>query len=423
MYFKDPHKLSALFSKTSLTITQKIQTEPPPMYHPDLSFYWATPDQKEIKVGYGTCLQLISEDLNAPLKHIQTLIHLIKKHTKDLPLLFFGGTAFHAAECLKKTPWAPFYQASMILPEYLYELKDGQWLVTHYQRSDQQPSATPQPSKKTFQAVTPSLIFQEQQTPLYMELIQKAKAQIQAGSFDKVVLARYIKAPLTQPSSYYQSVLFDHWLTYPAQGFRFWWQCQNTVFFGLSPELLIQKQGKHLHTMALAGTLNLTEDPNQLLKDPKNLSEHQYVVDFIKQQLLPNTHKLTVPDKPKVIKTPSVYHLYTPFKAISQGQTSVLDYINLLHPTPALGGMPQDKALQWIKQYEPFCRGYYAAPIGWVDQEGNGSFAVGIRSGLLSPNACYLYAGGGIVAQSDPQEEYQETRNKLATLLSMIGAR
>ena len=123
------------------------------------------------------------------------------------------------------------------------------------------------------------------------------------------------------------------------------------------------------------------------------------------------------------MKLKNIQHLYTPVKCVSKPGTSLLDFVELLHPTPALGGSPRDVAMEKIEQYEGMDRGFYAAPIGWMDLYGNGDFSVGIRSGLLQGHKAHLYAGCGIVEKSDPDSEYMETKVKFKPMLSALEGR
>ena len=130
---------------------------------------------------------------------------------------------------------------------------------------------------------------------------------------------------------------------------------------------------------------------------------------------------MTVPDRPRLLKIRDIQHLYTPVEGQLNQDATILQLTKSLHPTPALGGVPRTEALAAIRKYEPMNRGLYAAPIGWLDAEGNGEFAVAIRSAALLSDKAYLYAGGGIVADSEPQSEYEETLVKFRPMLRALG--
>ena len=128
-----------------------------------------------------------------------------------------------------------------------------------------------------------------------------------------------------------------------------------------------------------------------------------------------------MPDEPVLMKVRDIQHLYTPVKGKSDKHTSILKFVEQLHPTPALGGVPRDKAMMTIKQAENMDRGLYAAPMGWMDSYGNGEFAVSIRSGLIHKDQAYLFSGCGVVADSTAESEYRETQIKFKPMFRALG--
>lgn len=134
-----------------------------------------------------------------------------------------------------------------------------------------------------------------------------------------------------------------------------------------------------------------------------------------------NCVEMKIPDGPRLLKIRDIQHLFTPVEGQLNNEATILQLTKHLHPTPALGGVPRKEAMTAIRKYEPMNRGLYAAPIGWLDAEGNGEFAVAIRSAALLKDKAYLYAGGGIVADSEPQSEYEETLVKFRPMLRALG--
>ncbi len=190
----------------------------------------------------------------------------------------------------------------------------------------------------------------------------------------------------------------------------------------------MKKNGNDVFTTCLAGSikrgkttkedLDLGED---ILSDQKNLIEHQYVVDMIKEAMSEVCTEVILPDQPQLMKMRDIQHLYTPVTGKTDDQTSLLDIIERLHPTPALGGLPKKPAVEKIREVELLDRGFYGGPIGWMDYRGNGEFAVAIRSGLIQGNEASLFAGCGVVAHSDSESEYQETNIKFRPMLTALG--
>src|SRR5690606_11878427 len=146
-----------------------------------------------------------------------------------------------------------------------------------------------------------------------------------------------------------------------------------------------------------------------------------YVVDMISKVFGLQCTGNAVPKKPKLMKIRDIQHLYTPVEGELKQGANLIDLVRDLHPTPALGGEPRQEALSLIRQYETMNRGYYAATVGWIDAKGDGEFAVAIRSALLDKKEAYLYAGGGIVEDSTPQSEYDETWVKFRPMLRALG--
>lgn len=205
--------------------------------------------------------------------------------------------------------------------------------------------------------------------------------------------------------------------------FIFAYYKDGETFLGASPEILAEKTGNHILSYALAGTIakngkNDLERGEWLLHDEKNNYEHRIVVDAITNIMKEVTSQITI-GKTKLMELKNLFHLHTVITADAENM-SLLEWVKKLHPTPAMGGEPREKAINLIKQYEPYDRGWYAAPIGIVDQNGDGVFVVGIRSALIKENKVYAYAGCGIVEQSDCREEYEETSNKFRTIMECL---
>jgi menaquinone-specific isochorismate synthase len=157
-----------------------------------------------------------------------------------------------------------------------------------------------------------------------------------------------------------------------------------------------------------------------LLQDSKNLAEHRFVVESIIETMQAFCETISAPGYPRLVKTESVQHLYTPVRGQMKKTASLFEVIGALHPTPAMGGSPRERALAMIGELEPHERGWYAAPVGWTDGFQYGDFAVGIRSVLLSGQKLRLFAGCGIVKDSKPDQEYEETEMKFRPILRAL---
>ncbi|MBP7962338.1 MAG: isochorismate synthase [Caldilineaceae bacterium] len=199
------------------------------------------------------------------------------------------------------------------------------------------------------------------------------------------------------------------------------------AFLGAPPELLVRVVGDQFETMSLAGSAprgaTTEEDAAHaagLLASAKDRHEHALVVDALRRRLLPITRQLDMADEPQILTLSNIHHLHTPVRATLTEPLGVLPLVELLHPTPALGGSPRDLALAFIQEHEPTLRGWYAGPVGWIDANLDGSFAVAIRSAVVQERRAWLYAGGGIVPDSVPQQEWEETGWKFRPMLAVM---
>ena len=191
----------------------------------------------------------------------------------------------------------------------------------------------------------------------------------------------------------------------------------QSVFAGASPELLAAKSGDCFTSMALAGSKPLDE-ADLLLSDQKELAEHQFVVDHLRNRLEKSGAELAPTDPAEILHLANIAHLSS--RVSGSTQDGILKLVKTLHPSPAVAGVPTDAALEFLSQHEQFDRGWYAGPVGWLTPDGDGRFYVALRSVLLRPDECHLFAGSGIVEGSLPEKEEQETWLKLQTAMKAL---
>ncbi|MEN3319851.1 MAG: isochorismate synthase [Mycobacterium sp.] len=204
----------------------------------------------------------------------------------------------------------------------------------------------------------------------------------------------------------------------------------GAALVGASPELLVARRGEQVTCHPFAGSAPRLADPDAdeasgaaLAASAKNRHEHQLVVDAMREALDPLCVDLQIAPEPQLSKTAAVWHLYTPISArLREKSTTAVDLAVALHPTPAVGGVPATAAAELINELEG-ARGFYAGAVGWCDQRGDGRWVVSIRCAQLSADrrTADAYAGGGIVAESDPDDEVAETTTKFNTILSALG--
>jgi len=196
---------------------------------------------------------------------------------------------------------------------------------------------------------------------------------------------------------------------------------------GASPELLIARQGTSVTSHPLAGTLSLSDgsiDSDALLSSSKDLDEHRLVVDDLAERLRPHLTSLEVPLGPSLVTLRSVAHLGTLIEGSTRGDDTdphILELLRAIHPTPAVGGVPLQAALDAIERLEGPRRDYFAGAIGWFDSAGDGEWVLGIRGATLNDTRCSMSAGAGIVRNSTPAGEADETRAKLASVLEAVA--
>ena len=263
----------------------------------------------------------------------------------------------------------------------------------------------------------------------YGHLVAEAVAVLRApgASLRKVVLSRPISVELD--GALPLSAVLRRLRTGEPNCTVFCMPVPDGAFFGASPELLVARHGGRVSCHPLAGTVRRgdtaradADAQRDLARSDKSREEHRYVVDEIAATLAPYCDDLAVPDEPSMVAFRSVAHLGTRIEGRLARPVGVLDLLERLHPTPAVGGTPRADALAFIARGEAGDRGYWAGPVGWVDAGGEGEWMIGIRSARLHGDGAEvtLRAGSGIVAGSDPDAESAETNVKLATVLDAV---
>jgi isochorismate synthase len=190
----------------------------------------------------------------------------------------------------------------------------------------------------------------------------------------------------------------------------------------------VSRHGTEVRSVPLAGSAPRSGEPaldrenaDALAASSKDREEHAAVVDAIEAALSPLCETLERDREPTLLETPNVWHLSTRFRGrLREPAPSALELAVALHPTPAVGGSPRDTALGLMHQLESFDRGSYAGPVGWVDALGNGGWAIALRCALLRDDRATLYAGAGIVGDSDPERELDETERKFRAFLDAL---
>lgn len=253
--------------------------------------------------------------------------------------------------------------------------------------------------------------------------VRRVLAGIGAGDFRKVVLAREVVVETSTP--FRRADVLEHLRRSHSSCFTY----ASGAFVGASPELLVARRGDVVTSRPMAGSVRRGADRAEddrlavgLHSSDKEAEEHRLLVDAVVAALAMACTTEPSADPAEVVRLPTVSHLTTEVRGhLRLPAPSALALAGLLHPTPAVGGLPRRAALAAIAELEGFARGLYAGPVGWVDAAGDGEWAVALRGATLDGNRARLAAGAGIVAGSDPDAEWQETETKLAPMLAALG--
>lgn len=260
----------------------------------------------------------------------------------------------------------------------------------------------------------------------YQDAVRGALGRIADGELSKVVLARDLQGTIPAGSDLRRLVRAL------ATGYPDTWVFAVDGLIGASPETLVTVQDRTVTARVLAGTIGRGADADadttasaHLASSTKDLDEHQYAVQSVLASLRPYTRALAASEQPFLLKLPNLFHLATDVEGELENGRSALDLVRALHPTAAVAGTPTSTAIAAIRELEPFDRGRYAGPVGWVDADGNGEWAIALRCAQFTTTddaiAVTAYAGAGIVAGSDPESELLETRVKFRPLVDALA--
>jgi isochorismate synthase len=260
----------------------------------------------------------------------------------------------------------------------------------------------------------------------YEEAVREAVARIRRGEMRKVVLARTIEVIAERELD--PRLLAGRLRAVDPDAYTFAVPTDGGVLVGASPELLVSRRSRDVRSNPLAGSAPRSGDPEEdranadaLIGSSKEREEHAIVVDAVAETLRPFCEELVWDPEPVLRETPNVWHLSTRFSGVLRDPApTALDLVAALHPTPAVAGEPREAALEAIAALELFERGHYAGPIGWVDAEGDGEWAIALRCAELRGDRAVLYAGAGIVGDSDPVRELDETERKFRAFLDAL---
>jgi menaquinone-specific isochorismate synthase len=415
-----------------------------------LNVYWENRENEEAIAGIGAIQTCQIKDSNtdrfwqaqqAIKKWKKRLIYLGERDNFLPHNLFFSSFTF--SDYSQLSPRSPFNKGTIFLPQLQVIKKKNrcqgiqnilikpntnidQILETYYYPIDWQKLISNANTSVNCakESAFNSYHFEQNLEPFRQSVIS-ALDSIKQKKFSKLVIAHVVDLLLAKPFPLIKALknLRNQYKNCYIFSFG---NGEGSHFLGASPERLLNLQNQQLITDAIAGSAPRGMTPKEdkqrgqtLLDNEKERREHQAVVTFISQRL--QQLGLTVQTPPTtLLKLSNIQHLWTPIYSYLSSPLHPLEIVAQLHPTPAVSGVPTAIACEEINRYEPFDRSLYAAPIGWIDDQGNSQFVVGIRSALITGNQARLYAGAGIVAGSDPDQEVAEIQLKLQAMLKTL---
>ncbi|MFJ3393853.1 isochorismate synthase [Leifsonia aquatica] len=341
--------------------------------------------------------------------------------TPGTGLVAFGTFAFADESAATST---------LIVPEIVLGRRDGRSWITRIRRVDANAAAAPASTASALPPRTPlgdeyrlSLLPGTLGKDGYRQAVSAAVARIREHDLSKTVLARDLAGHLPLESDL-RRALVELALGYPEC-----WTFAVDGLVGSSPETLVRVHHGTVTARVLAGTISRGADAVAdhdaavtLASSTKDQEEHRFAVASVLEALRPHSADLDASDLPFTLKLPNLWHLATDVAGTLSDGASSLDLADALHPTAAVAGTPRQDALAVIRELEPFDRGRYAGPVGWVGGDGDGEWAIALRCAQVDPDGdLTAYAGAGIVADSDPERELAETTMKFRPIVEAFG--
>lgn len=386
--------------------------------------YWAAPEEDFEFAALGAARTFRAEERQGRFASVREALDTLNLQiTGDSGPEFssgvlVGGFAFSDRDIERHPDWTVFGGGELVLPEVFVVRSKGSTWLTHVE------GVNPPPFTLSFDNNLGWVDeVNHRDDAEYLGLVSRALALVNDQEMTKVVTARSLSVPARlNPAAVLERLKIRH----PSCA-TFAIAHGTQIFLGASPEKLVNTDENRVETAALAGSRPRHEHPGadarfraELLSSPKERHEHDVVVSDITEALTAAGVALDPPASTGVMKLRRIQHLHTPIAGTVPHGTHILDLVCALHPTPAVAGLPRQRAQDWIDQNESMDRGWYAAPVGWMTLQGHGQFRVALRSALLDEHSLTLFAGGGIVDGAEPHHELAETATKFEAVLGAL---
>jgi menaquinone-specific isochorismate synthase len=420
-------------------------------------YLWAQPDEDFALVGLGIARAVdvveatrFRQAADAWRRLMVGAIHEGPRRLPGVGPILMGGFSFDTRRGDSRL-WQGYPPGHLVLPRLLFTRAHGESWVTYNAvvsaASDPEAEAArlaamsrllfepdglpwrPDHHPPGLGAPRPASITEHELRPAdeWQADVADAVRAIGRGELEKVVLARAVRLQSEQPFS--PASALRHLVSHYPDCYLFAVARGLSCFLGATPEQLVRLREREVKAMSLAGSIRRGQTREEderlgraLLASAKDRDEHAVVVRAMVEALGGVCSRLQVSETPELLRLGNIQHLCTPLTGQLSDSHTLLDLVERLHPTPAVGGRPRSAALQLIRECEKLDRGWYAGAVGWLDQDGEGEFCVAIRSALLHANEATLFAGCGIVTDSDPEREYAESRLKLRPMLDALTA-
>jgi len=406
--------------------------------------FWCQPSKGSAYAGLGAILKFENLSISRLKSKIKSTMKgsISNGNNALIGPRIIGGLSFNDYSGEDKT-WDSFPRSKFIIPECLATLTDdGAWLtISKLVKPDNDLKSIEKEMEKT-------ISYYENRLPVTLPPISRVSVDkyrdipsqdvysktifsllrlIRPNQMEKVVISRshHVKVGRDFKAVSAMQILRDAYPNCISFCFSF---PNEGIFFGSTPERLIRLKNNYVKTEALAGTIgrgnNMEEDrilAESLLDSHKEKEEHSIVREQIVRKLQPYLSDISHPKVPQIMKLKNVQHLQTPISGKLNNEMTILDLVGKLHPTSAVAGTPTSEAMKVINEMEKHDRGWYSGPIGWLDEKGDGEFYVALRSALVKDEEAHVFAGGGIVSESHPDKEWDETELKLQPILSALS--